>query len=334
MRWSQWALRGVIVAVSIWLLMAPLLGLVGPSGLTDLWFVAFSVVLALSWNILGGLAGQVSFGYSAFLGLGAYTTMILSRAGWNPYLTLPLGGLIAAAFSVLVGLPTFRLRGPYFSIATIGVSEAMRVLMSAMEWTGGSSGLRMPPEVRPGLLETYYSILALALVMVAVHWLIQRSKFGLGLTAIKQDIDAAEALGVNATRYKLLAHGVGAAAVGVAGGLYTLRILFIVPLSVFDFKMSLSMVLMPVIGGVGTLVGPIIGGVTFGYIQQKLLVQFPTAHLLTYGLLLIVVMMFEPAGIVGMARRAARWLRRLAGTGSGAIAGGSGATAQGGASHG
>ena len=111
--------------------------------LNDLWNLAFAVVLASSWNILGGFAGQVSIGYSAFLGIGAYTTALLTLRGAEPYATLPLGAAIAAAFSVLIGLPAFRLRGPYFTIATIGVSEAVRVFAAGFQFTGGSSGLRI-----------------------------------------------------------------------------------------------------------------------------------------------------------------------------------------------
>src|SRR5262249_16596491 len=112
--------------------------------LNDSWNLAFAVGLASSWNMLGGFAGQVSIGYSAFLGIGAYTTALLSLAGWEPYVTVPVGAALAAAFSVVIGLPAFRLRGPYFTIATIGVSEAVRVFAAGVQFTGGSSGLRMP----------------------------------------------------------------------------------------------------------------------------------------------------------------------------------------------
>ncbi|MGZ6069897.1 MAG: branched-chain amino acid ABC transporter permease, partial [Myxococcaceae bacterium] len=117
------------------LLLAPLFAERGT--LNDLWNMAFFVVLASAWNLLGGFAGQVSLGYSAFVGIGAYTTVLLANAGWSPALTLLVGAVIAVAFSVAVGLPTFRLRGPYFTIATIGVGEAVRVIASGLEFTGG-----------------------------------------------------------------------------------------------------------------------------------------------------------------------------------------------------
>lgn len=294
--------------------------------LNDIWNVALFVILASAWNIMGGLAGQVSFGYSAFLGIGAYATVLLALKGWNAYATIPVGMALAALFSVIMGLPTFRLRGPYFSIATIGISEAVRVFAQGMEWTGGSSGKRMPlvygdflhkllPDIPRGqaiFLENYYSMLILAVAVVAVVWAVQRSRFGLALASIKQDIDAAEALGIDSAGYKVNAHALSAALVAAAGSLYAINFQYIAPNSVFAFTMSLQIVLMPVIGGVGTLVGPIIGGLVFGYLQIKLLTiqALRDSNLMIYGLLLIVVMLFEPMGILGLVRRVGRLFTR------------------------
>ena len=137
------------LAISAWLGAAALLALAAPAmldrgTLNDLWNIAFAVILASSWNILGGLAGQVSIGYSAFIGIGAYTTVLLSLRGVNPYATIPLAAFLAALFSVLIGLPTFRLRGPYFTIATIGVSEAVRVLASGVSSRGARAAFACP----------------------------------------------------------------------------------------------------------------------------------------------------------------------------------------------
>jgi branched-chain amino acid transport system permease protein len=276
--------------------------------LNDLSNVAFAVVLASAWNLLGGFAGQISLGYSAFVGIGAYTTVLLANAGWNPWLTLPISAALALFFSVVVGLPTFRLRGPYFTIATIGVGEAVRVIASGMEFTGGSSGLRMP-SADFHFLSTYYGMAALALLTVAAVAWVRAHAFGVALAAIRQDIDAAEALGIHSTRYKLYAHALSAALVGAAGGLYAMNFQYISPGSVFDFRLSLSIVLMPIVGGIGTLVGPVLGAVVFSYLQIKLLAS-PTlrdSYLFIYGGLLMLVMLFEPRGIVGLWDR----LRRL-----------------------
>jgi branched-chain amino acid transport system permease protein len=291
------------------LLLSPLLAERGT--LNDLWNVAFAVVLASAWNLLGGFAGQISLGYSAFVGIGAYTTVLLADAGWSPWLTLPVAAALALLFSVLVGLPTFRLRGPYFSIATIGVGEVVRVLASGVEFTGGSSGLRMPSSTFH-FLPNYYGMAVLALLTVAVVAWVRGSAFGLALSAIRQDIDAAEALGIPSTRYKLLAHALSAALVGAAGGLFAMNFQYISPGSVFDFRLSLSIVLMPIVGGIGTLVGPVLGAVLFSYLQIKLLAS-PTlrdSYLFIYGGLLMLVMLFEPRGMVGLWERLVQLARR------------------------
>ncbi len=275
--------------------------------LNDLWNLAFAVILAEAWNLLGGFAGQVSFAYSSFLGIGAYSTVLLSLRGVDPFLTLPVGALIAAAFSVVVGLPAFRLRGPYFAIATIGVGEAVRVSAASVSFTGGSSGLRMPAGSFDFSLN-YLAMVGLAILTVALAAAISKSAFGQALTAIRQDIDAAESLGVNSTLYKLAAHALSAAIVALAGGLYAINFQYIAPGSVFDFRLSLSIVLMPVVGGVGTVVGPVLGALVFSTLQIKLL-SLPAlrdSYLFLYGGLLILVMLYEPRGLVGLWRRVAR----------------------------
>jgi branched-chain amino acid transport system permease protein len=281
--------------------------------LNDLWSVSLAVVLASSWNLLGGLAGQVSIGYSAFLGIGAYTTVLLALGGVPHILTLPLGALLAAVFSVLIGYPTFRLRGPYFTIATIGVGEAVRVVASGVSFTGGSSGIRMPA----GSFDFEANFRAMTLLAVAVVWisaLVSRSAFGSALAAVKQDIDAAEALGVNSTRLKVAVHALSAALVGLAGGLFAINFQYVSPGSVFDFRLSLTIVLMPIVGGVGTVAGPVLGAILFGWLQLKLLSTpaLLNSSLFIYGALLIAVMLFEPKGLLGLVNRLlARRLRRF-----------------------
>lgn len=277
--------------------------------LNDIWNVAFAVILASSWNLLGGFAGQVSIGYSAFIGIGAYTTVLLALRGVDPYATLPLAALLGTAFSFVVGLPTFRLRGPYFTIATIGVSEAVRVLAAGVSFTGGSSGLRMPA----GSFDfgrNYAAMVILAVAVVTLSAWVRTSPFGRALAAIRQDIDAAEALGVNSTKYKLLVHALSAALVAVAGSLFAINFQYISPGSVFDFRLSLSIVLMPIVGGVGTVAGPVLGAILFSYLQIKMLSSpaLRDSYLFLYGALLIAVMLFEPKGLVGLFRR----LRRAA----------------------
>jgi branched-chain amino acid transport system permease protein len=297
---SLWAASAIVV------LAAPLF--LDRGMLNDLWQLALAVILASAWNLLGGFAGQVSLGYSAFLGIGAYTTLLLSLKGVDPFLTLPLGAILAAVFSVIIGLPAFRLRGPYFTIATIGVAEAVRVCASSVSWTGGSSGLRMPAGSFNFNLN-YFSMVILAIVVVATAGYVKNSAFGHGLAAIKQDIDAAEGVGINATGFKLAAHALSAAMVAIAGSLYAINFQYIAPGSVFDFRLSLSIVLMPILGGLGTIIGPILGALIFSTLQIKLL-SIPLlrdSFLFIYGGLLIIIMLYEPDGLVGMGRRLAAW---------------------------
>ncbi|HEY6065634.1 MAG TPA: branched-chain amino acid ABC transporter permease [Thermoanaerobaculia bacterium] len=303
--------RGALAAVVALLVLLAAPRIFPRGAVNDLWNVAFAIVLAASWNILGGFAGQVSIGYSAFLGIGAYTTALLSLKGISPWLTLPLAAFLGAVFSVLIGLPTFRLRGPYFTIATIGVSEAVRVVASGVSFTGGSSGLRMPPDTYD-FGRNYVAIVLLAAVAVAVSWAIRRSSLGRALAAVRQDIDAAEALGIDSTRVKLQAHAISAAMVSVAGALFAMNFQYIAPGSVFDFRLSLSIVLMPIVGGVGTIAGPILGAILFSYFQIKLLSSpvLRDSYLFLYGGLLMLIMLFEPKGLVGLWMRLRRSVRR------------------------
>ncbi len=279
--------------------------------LVDLLFLTFIFVTqALAWNLLGGFAGQVSFGYASFFGVGAYTTALLWLSGWPPLATFPLAGVVAAIFALTVGLPCFRLVGPYFSIATIGVGEAMRVLALNLEpVTGGASGLNLPTAV-PSKLWFYYVGLAMVSATFALAAWTLSERFGTALFAIRMDQDAAESLGVNAALYKNLAHCLGAFVVGVSGGVYATYFQYVHPDQVFGFEISIGMVLMPLIGGIATLWGPVLGGVLFYVLQDTLLTSFPSLHLLIYGVMLVLIILFEPVGLVGLIGRLARIVRR------------------------
>src|SRR5207253_8917677 len=173
--------------------------------------------------------GQVSFGFAVFYGLGAYAAAMGINGGLHPLAAFTISGLVAALASIFIGLPTFRLRGPYFAIATIGISEAVRVVMTNLSFTGGASGYRIV-EHRPfHQLEHYYSALLLAALAFVISALIAHAKFGLGLQAIRQDEDAAADLGVNPYPYKLAVHALAAALTGVAGGVFARYAAFIHP---------------------------------------------------------------------------------------------------------
>jgi branched-chain amino acid transport system permease protein len=178
------------------------------------------VTTSLAWNLLGGVTGQVSFGFAVFYGLGAYTAGLSINGGITPYAAIPAGGAVAAFGSLLIGLPTFRLRGPYFAIATIGVNEAVRIVMSNLDITGGASGVRLLQAGRFSQAEHYYAALGVASLAFLVSWRVMHSPFGLALRAIREDQDAAADVGVHPFRLKLAVHALAACLTGVAGGVF------------------------------------------------------------------------------------------------------------------
>ena len=214
-----------LLAVVPWVSDEPYLVLV-------LMATAIYVAVSVGWNLVGGFAGQVSFGHAAFYGIGAYTTTLLLLR-WQPatgldvpppllmLLSLPLAGLLAALFAIAIGLPTLRLRGPFFSIATIGVGEAVRlVALYAEPLTGGGFGLSLPLSFGDLRLLSYYVAALWMAAAILIAWWVERSKFGLGLAAIRMDEDAAQTLGIDTPRYKVLALALSAFVVGVAGGIF------------------------------------------------------------------------------------------------------------------
>jgi branched-chain amino acid transport system permease protein len=282
-----------------------------PNSVRLLFITFLWVTTSIAWNLLGGFAGQVSFGFAVFYGMGAYTTALAMNAGVNPFLAFLVSAVTAVLASLVIGLPTFRLRGPYFAIATIGVSEAVRVVMTNLSFTGGASGYRIVEHRAFQQLEHYYTALTLAAAAVAISIMISRSKFGVGLRAIRQDEDAAADVGVNPYTHKLGAHAVAAALTGIAGGVFARYAAFIHPQGVFGFQTSVHILLMPVIGGLGTIWGPVIGGFVFGIVEEQIVASFPQIHLLLYGSLLILIILVEPGGILGGIRKL---LRRFRGT--------------------
>ena len=303
---SRSPLLPMLLAVAVPATLA-LLPAAGWQGNLRLLFTAMIWTTAsIAWNLLGGFAGQVSFGFAVFYGLGAYTAaLLITELGAHPYVSLLGAAAVAAVASLLIGIPTFRLRGPYFAIATIGVSEAVRVVMNNLQVVGAASGYRVVEKVRFNMVEHYLNAVLVFGIALVCSFLVAHSKFGLALRAIREDEDAAADVGVNPFTHKLAVHAVAAALTGMAGGLYARYAAFIDPSGVFNFNNSVSILLMPVIGGLGTLWGPVIGGAVYGIVQEELVARFTNIHLGLYGTLLILIILFEPGGIVGLARRAA-----------------------------
>jgi branched-chain amino acid transport system permease protein len=265
------------------------------------------IATALAWNWLGGFAGQVSFGHAAMFGVGGF---VAARVLLNVHLPPPFawvaGGLAAGAYALVWGHPTLRLRGPYFSIATIGVGEATRLVLTYWEkFTGGSSGLSLP--ILPGFKRTlYWWALAFVALVALSSYVIRKSRLGLALLAIRSDVDAAADAGVSPTLMQDSILFLSGAVTGVAGGIYASFFSFIEPNDMLGFDRSISFVLMAVIGGVGTIFGPVLGAIVFVLLRQFLIASYPQLYLGLYGALLIAVILFEPLGLAGLVRRAAR----------------------------
>jgi branched-chain amino acid transport system permease protein len=288
-------------------------------GLTFMFMAA-----ALAWNWLGGYVGQISFGHAAMFGVGGFVAARLALTLELPFWAAwSVGGLVAGVYALLWGHPTLRLRGPYFAIATIGVGEATRLIATYWaEFTGGSSGLSLPIGQGPIKYALYWYGLYLLAGVVALSYWLRRSRIGLGLIAIKEDVAAAGDVGVNAAFYQDLVLFLSGTVVGVCGGFYASYQAFIDPQDMFSFERSIGFILMAVIGGIGTILGPALGAIVFVMIQEFLLATYPQLYLGLYGLLLILVILFEPLGIAGLLLRIARRLgyRPAAGVAAGGIA--------------
>ena len=262
--------------------------------------------LASAWNIIGGFAGYASFGNVVFLGLGAYTVAVLMvHAGWGFWPALPVAVLVGAIYAVLVGLPVLRLRGHYFAIATLGVAEGTReVVLNLGRWTGGGAGITVPvvgskaTTSYPGNTAFYYFFLAAMGAAVAVAYAVSRSRFGYGLRAIHDDEQGAAATGIDTTRAKLAAFALSGALTAMVGALFAFQQVTIYPERLFSVEITVLMVAMAVIGGVGTIVGPVIGAVGLQLLADYLRQRYLGLHLIVFGSLVVAVVVLMPEGLV------------------------------------
>ena len=300
---------GAVVAVAA---AGPLL-IANPyaSRLAQLLFL--NILLASAWNLVGGFAGQISFGNSSLFGVGAYATSMLWLAGIHPFLTMPVAALLAAIYGVAWGWPCLRLRGPYFAIATIGVAEATRIVANHVEAAGGASGLTLPLEqdLGPVLLYGLGGVLAFAAVLVSAA--VRKSRLGLGLIALREDAKAAAASGVDVSRQQVTVFALAAALTGLGGAYYALFTLYVVPEKVFGFDLSISLVLMVLVGGIGTVIGPVLGAAIYLFLEQFVLASLADIHLAAFGALLIFIVLLEPRGVAPRLAQLVRLIRRRTG---------------------
>ena len=265
--------------------------------------VLLYVTLGSAWNILGGFAGQLSLGHAAFFGIGAYAAAIIaSKSQLSPWWAMIAGPVVVLPIALIVGWVCFRLRGPYFTLATIAVGEMVRlVALNWRELTGGAVGVVIRPSIFSGTskIPYYYIILIIAVATVALCQLISRRKLGYFFMAIREDQETAESIGIDTTRYKLKALALSAALTAAAGAFYANYFLFVDPTIVLPLALSVEIVLMAIIGGLGTVAGPVLGAVLLKLSSEIFRSYFEQANLLIYGALLIIVILFMPGGLMG-----------------------------------
>jgi branched-chain amino acid transport system permease protein len=258
--------------------------------------IFLAVVLAQSWNLLGGYAGQINLGHAAFFGLGALVTRVLWVGDVPLGLSLAAAALVATAFGCAIGVPAFRLRGAYFAIGTLGLAEILRITVGNLLpeiSTIGAAGL-----ASYDILPRYYLALGLAMLCVAVVGALIPSRLGLGICAVREDEAAAEACGVSALRHKLFALAVSTAFAGLGGGAFAYYHVSYYPQHTFSPVWTFDAVLMTFIGGVGTVHGPVLGALFYVILKEVLAIRWVEFHLIIFGVLFMLVVLFLPGGLV------------------------------------
>lgn len=316
-------------------------------GLHIMVLIFINVIVGSAWNILGGYTGQYSVGHAAYFGVGAYAVMMLLQYRQiAPWWGVWVGAALALAVAIVIGSICFRLRGPYFVLASIAVAEIFRVSALNLKVTNGAEGIlvtEIPPLVIAGRQITdwyskvpfYYTGLTFALLIILVTYVVRQSKLGYFFQAVREDQDAAHSLGISLTYYKNFALGISAVFTALAGSLFAVYVGFIDPTTVLALDMSVQIVMVCIIGGIGTIFGPVVGALVLVPLAEALrsnmitdgLVKIgvvgeetPTgaflrenlshAHILIYGILVVVVMLFMPQGILGFVHRLATRKRR------------------------
>lgn len=311
-----WITIALILAVGLWPVVT------GAAATREVIFTMFlSVVLASSLNIILGYTGYVSFGHVVFFGLGGYVGLFLMIVyGVSLWPAMLAGGLAAGLLAFLLGKAILRLRGAYFALATIGVNEAMRAFINNFGPFGGPTGLSLNFQVyndyggaAQALWLTYYVLVALTIITVLLSYGVKTSKFGLGLMAIREDEDAAEIMGVTTPNAKTWAYVLSAILPGVVGVLFFFKNGNVEPADAFRLHFSIEMIVMVMLGGQGTVLGPVLGAVGYQRLRGFLLTSplFKDIQLTVAGVLLLVIILFIPGGAVGWLRQRFPRLRRF-----------------------
>jgi branched-chain amino acid transport system permease protein len=278
--------------------------------------VMLYALLGTAWNLLGGFAGQVSLGQATFFGAGAYTSTLLAQhAGISPWVGMIAGALVAVALALAIGYPCFRLSGHYFAIATIAIGEIAGIAVTNWDFAGGAVGLFLPMgtegvasfQFHRSKLGYYYVLAAMLFATLLLSAWLRRGRAGYYWRAIREDQAAARSVGVPALRFKQIAIALSAALTACAGTFYAQYVLFIDPGSVLPLSLSIQICLVAVLGGVGTVMGPLLGALVLIPLSEATRVLLGgggrSLDLVVYGLLIMLISAFEPAGLLGIARR-------------------------------
>ncbi len=265
-------------------------------------------IITAALNIIAGFAGYAAFGNIVFFGVGAYTTaMLMLRVGIYWWAGALVGGGLAAIYAILLGIPILRLRGHYFAIATLGINRATEQI--ALDWgsfTGGGKGITLPlpqMEIQTFYAMIYFIMFGLLLFTVLVNFLIARSRLGYALRAIRDNEDAAEASGIFAPSCKIIAWAISAFITGVTGGVFAYWFSFIEPATVFDIMIAVKAFVMMMLGGAGTVLGPVFGAFLIELISELVWGKFLTVHMLILGMIMMAVVILIPRGMIDLFRR-------------------------------
>ena len=281
--------------------------IVAPYFLDNYWLRIFTnmfmfAILAASWNIIAGYCGYAAFGNVVFFGVGSYTTAVLMVNQVDFFLSILIAALVCALYAATLGLPILRLKGHYFAVATIGINEGTRELINNMEGlTHGAEGLSLPMiALSPKLSYVffYFLMLIILIIVIALTYFLTKSRVGFAFRSIRSNEEAALVTGINAAYYKTIAWAVSAFFTGLTGGVYAYWVGFIDTESVFSISITVKMIVMALVGGLGTILGPVIGAFIFELISETLWSTFTNFHAVILGAMIMIIVLFIPGGLV------------------------------------
>ena len=293
--WRRWVNPAAIVIVLLFAVLFP--QMMGKDNIWNLFYlICLGIAMGQSWNMLGGFAGQTSLGHAAFFGIGALVTRTLWFSGLPFVVALIVGGLAAVAFAMLIGVPTFRLRGAYFAIGTLAVAEVMRITVGQNQpFISTMSGEMIASYNLP---LTYYVAFALALATTGAAYLLLRSRWSLGILGVREDEEAAQATGVHVLRHKLFALGLSSLFMGFAGAVFAFKQISYYPEAPFFPTWTFEALMIAYIGGLGTVLGPVVGAAFFIVVRERLAANLTDVHQVIFGVLFILIVLLFPGGLL------------------------------------